>query len=58
MNAGQEGIDADIGKEDRDEADNGKNSGCFPLPAPVDPQVQVGCVDDPGDQGPGLLGVP
>ena len=54
----QKRIDADVGKEHRDEPDNRKDRRRTSVPAPAYAKVQVDRVDQPGDERPCLLRVP
>ena len=57
METGQQ-IDAKVGKKHRHESHNGDPGNLLAVPAPHQAQMEQGGVDEPGNQGPGLLGVP
>src|SRR5690348_13618331 len=56
--AGDEDVDAVVVEEPAAEGDHRQVGGLAALPAGGGPGVQVAGVGDPGDEGPGLLGVP
>ncbi|CAM5231808.1 hypothetical protein SVIOM342S_05753 [Streptomyces violaceorubidus] len=56
--AGDEDVDAVVVEQPAAEGDQGQVGGLAALPARGGAGVQVAGVGDPGDEGPGLLGVP
>ena len=58
MDARQKDVHTDEGEDDGDEADDREPGRMPALPVSSQPKVEVDRIDDPGDQGPGLLGIP
>lgn len=58
MDAWKKGIHTDIGEDDTDESDKGEEGCLAAFPSHHDPHMEVDGIDDPGDEGPGLLRVP
>lgn len=58
VDAWKKGVHPDIGEDDAQESDEGEESGLPAFPSHDDPHMEVDGIDDPGDEGPGLLGVP
>ena len=58
VDGGEENVHSHEGEDHRGEADDGEPGGAFTPPVLAQPEVEVDGVDDPGDQRPGLLGVP
>lgn len=51
-------VHAEVGEHDGGKADDGEDGCFFAAPAADESHVDKGGVDEPGDEGPGLLGVP
>jgi len=58
VDARQEDVYADEGEDDGDEADDREPDCMLALPVSPKSKVEIDRIDDPGDQGPGLLGIP
>ena len=58
MQPGQKKAHAEIGKQDRAKARHCQPGDGAPLPALDQPGMQEGSIDEPGDEGGRLLGVP
>ncbi len=50
VQAREEYIDSDESEQDRDETENRKPGSSFSLPVPSESQVEIDCIDEPGDQ--------
>ena len=58
MESGEKVVDPEIGEQNSDKSDDGQD-GRFPSPPiPCQPGMQKGGIDKPGDEGPGLFGIP
>ena len=51
-------IDPEICEQDGDKTDYGKISNAFAVPSTHQPGMQKGGIDEPGNQRPGLFGIP
>ena len=58
MQADSQQVDADVANSDHHKPNNGNKRRATSLPAATQAGVQIGRVNQPADQSPGLLGIP
>ena len=56
--SGPPDIDVDVVEEESRAGDQTEPGSLLPLPSSGDPSVEIGGIGNPGDEGPGLLGIP